>query len=361
MELILSGGWIGREGLWRVKTSEPIYLARFEDIPPGKDLFLIISYDLSRDTLSVDIKCRGLPPIIVLPLEGFERFSGDGGTYRLDFVGMSLPEDGFIKGVLKVKDRIERGEVYQVNLTSEMVFRLEGDPLSLFLDFFGRQPVPYGFFLRASDLIVMSGSMELFLKRKGDRLVSRPVKGTGRTPEEILSKEKEIAENLMITDMMRNDLGRVARAGTVRVRELFRVEEFSTLCQMHSTVEAETEKDTADILRNTFPPASVTGAPKIKAVEVIDELEPHARGYYCGTAGILRRNGDFTFSVLIRTAYGSGNEISYFAGCGIVWDSDPRREFEELLLKARAFFPGVAGVRYGSEEVCKRSSGGERA
>ena len=359
MDLILSGGWIGREGLWKARVSEPVYLRRFEEIPEGSDLFLIISYDLSRDTLRVDIKCRDLPPIIALPLEGFEGFSGRGGPYRLDLVDMSLRRGDFIDGVLKVKDHIERGEVYQVNLTSEIMFRLEGDPLGLFLDFFERQPVPYGFFLRTEDLIVMSGSMELFLEKRGTKVVSRPIKGTGRTPGEILSREKEMAENLMITDMMRNDLGRIAKTGTVRVRDLFKVEEFKTLCQMYSTVEAETEESAGEILKSTFPPASVTGAPKRRAVEVIDEIEPHARGYYCGTAGMIFRGGDFTFSVLIRTAYGSCERISYFAGCGIVWDSEPEREFEELLLKVRAFFPGVADA--GSEEVCKRASEGKGA
>jgi para-aminobenzoate synthetase component 1 len=357
MELILSGGWLGLEGLWRVRSPGPLFLKSFEEIPAGEDLFLIVSYDMTGLTLGTGIKERGLPPVMAFPLTGKEPFGGEGGPYRLRFEGMSLDREGFIKGVLGVKDYIERGDVYQINLTSEIRFSLEGDPLGLFLDFFGRQPVPYAFFLRTEDLTVISGSMELFLEKRGPRIVSRPIKGTGRRPEDILTKEKELAENLMITDMMRNDLGRVAKVGTVRVRELFRVEEFATLCQMHSTVEAETDLDLRGILTRTFPPASVTGAPKRRAVEIIDETEPHARGYYCGVAGVVSRNGDFTLSVLIRTAYGSGSRISYFAGCGIVWDSDPEAEFGELLMKVRAFYPEVADLQHARPgRVCEGSA-----
>ena len=352
MDLLLSGGWIGEEGLLRAKTSEPLLLEEITDIPSGSDLFLLVSYDLTRKTLGTPIKTRDLPPIVAVPLLGLEPCRAVPGSYRLDLVGMTLDREKFSKGVLKVKDYIERGDVYQINLTSEISFHLEGDPKALFFDFFARQPVPYAFFLKLEDLFVLSGSMELFLEKRGSKITSKPIKGTGATPEEILSKEKERAENLMITDMMRNDIGRVAKRGSVRVTELFKVERFSTLCQMHSTVVGETERDLADILANTFPPASVTGAPKRRAVEIIDELEPHPRGYYCGTAGFLFRNGDFTLSVLIRTAYGKGSSVSYFAGCGIVWDSDPEKEFSELLLKVRAFYPEIS-VHVGAEGVCK--------
>ena len=354
MELILSGGWIGKEGLFEALVSEPLILSNLEEIPKEKDLFLVVSYDLTGETLETPVKRRGLPEVIAVPLLGVRPYRRKPGNYHITFEGMSLDREMFLKGVQRVKDYIERGDVYQINLTSEIRFSLEGDPEGLFLDFFGRQPVPYGFFLRTGDLVILSGSMELFLERRGSKIVSKPIKGTGRTPEEILSKEKERAENLMITDMMRNDIGRIARRGSVRVSDLFKVEEFSTLCQMHSTVEGETDKDLVEILKNTFPPASVTGAPKRRAVQIIDEIEPHPRGYYCGTAGMVFRNGDFTLSVLIRTAYGTGSSISYFAGCGIVWDSDPEGEFEELLLKVRAFYPKIHSYA-GPERICDRS------
>ncbi len=355
MELILSGGWLGKEGLWKAEVSEPLLLERIEDIPLDRNIFLICSYDLAGDTLELSIKERGLPGIIAFPLKGLSPFRGSGGPFRIAPLGMSLDRYGFTRRVLDVKGYIERGDVYQINLTSEILFSLEGDPLSLFLDFFGRQPVPYAFFLRFGEILVLSGSMELFLRKEGDLIVSRPIKGTGSTPEEIMSKEKEKAENLMITDMVRNDLSRVAEVGTVRVVDLFRVERFSTLCQMHSTVVAKTDRPLPEILKSTFPPASVTGAPKRRAVELIDLLEPHARGYYCGTAGIYLKGGDFTLSVLIRTAYGTGDTLSYFAGCGIVWDSDPEGEFRELIMKVRAFFPDTEALYHaGPVEVCKR-------
>ena len=328
-----------------------LYSARVLSVSFPKDLswlsgfegFVVISYDLTRNTLGVPVKRSGFPPLVALELgEFYEVKASPSGGHYLRFLSSSLDEEEFKRRVEKIKGYIAQGDVYQINLTSRLDFELKGSPRDLFLSFYNRQPVPYAFFLDLGDLFILSGSMELFLRRRGERIESKPIKGTGKDPEEILSSEKERAENLMITDMMRNDLGRISRTGSVRVEELFKVERYRTLCQMHSTVVGETEEDLTEILLATFPPASVTGAPKFRAVQIIDELEPHPRGYYCGTAGFLKRNGDFTLSVLIRTAYGGGSKVSYFAGCGIVWDSDPDKEWSELILKTKAF-GGVEG------------------
>ena len=348
MNLILAGGWIGKENFLRAKirgvhfAEDPGFLEVLDKgSSPSSPRFVVISYDMTESLLGVRVKKSGLPPLIVAELEDLcpaEELLPESSPV-LEPTGMSLDREGFTEAIGKVKAFIEAGDVYQINLTSRIDFALRGSPLDLFLTFYSRQEVPFAFYLDAGDFFIISGSMELFLNKKGKRIESRPIKGTGGRAEDILTSQKERAENLMITDMMRNDLGRVAEPGTVRVEELFALSSYRTLSHMHSTVSANTEKGFAQILRATFPPASVTGAPKYRAVQIIDSLEPHPRGYYCGTAGLIFPNGDFTLSVLIRTAFGGGNEVSYFSGCGIVWDSDPDREYEELKLKVKAFYP----------------------
>ncbi|RLJ69779.1 para-aminobenzoate synthetase component 1 [Hydrogenivirga caldilitoris] len=338
MRLVLSGGWFGEEGLYSCEVKEVIYPQSVEELKDF-DGFVILSYELGGRFLELNLKETPLPKIVALKLSQPMRFEAEPKAVHLEPIGMSLSELEFKERVDKVKGYIERGDVYQINLSTKIDFSLQGKPSDLFLQFWERQPVPYGFLLELDDLFVMSGSMELFLEKRGKIICSKPIKGTGKSPDTILASEKERAENLMITDMVRNDIGRVARTGSVRVAELFKVEEYETLCQMHSTVEGETGENFPRIIRETFPPASVTGAPKHRAVQVIDELEPHPRGYYCGAAGFVEADGDFTLSVLIRTAFGGGSELSYFAGCGIVWDSDPDREWKELLLKTKAFYP----------------------
>ncbi len=338
MKLIVSGGWFGRSGLIEFEIRKLFFPKDLSDLEEFEG-FVLISYDLTSDLMGVKVKRTTLPPIVCLRLGKKRIVTWDPDPISLYLKGVSLGEKKFKEGIRKVKEYIERGDVYQINLTSRFEFELDGSPKDLFLKFFRRQRVPYAFFLDIGDLWVVSGSMELFLEKKGKVIRSKPIKGTGRRSEEILLSEKERAENLMITDMMRNDIGRVARTGSVRVTELFKVESYETLCQMLSTVEGETDMELPKIISETFPPASVTGAPKRRAVQIIDELEPHPRGYYCGIGGFVKRNGEFTLSVLIRTAYGRGSDLSYFAGCGIVWDSDPERELKELYLKVKAFYP----------------------
>ncbi len=340
MKLIVSGEWLQKEGLFALDVKETLYPRDIRELD-GLEGFVLLSYDLTQDLLGVSVKKTSLPPIVFLRVEKPRKIKDTFRDLKKEILlkETSLADEEFIRRIEKIKNYIEKGDVYQINLTCRFDFELKGSSEYLFFDFYSRQPVPYAFYLETEDFFVISGSMELFLEKRESLIRSKPIKGTGKTPEEILSSEKERAENLMITDMMRNDIGRVARTGTVRVSELFKVERYKTLCQMHSTVEGETDKKLSEIIRETFPPASVTGAPKRRAVEIINELEPHARGYYCGVAGFVKRNGDFILSVLIRTAYGSGSQISYFAGCGIVWDSNPQRELKELYMKIKAFYP----------------------
>ncbi len=259
---------------------------------------------------------------------------------------MTMPQ--YIEMVKRGKSYIEQGDIYQVNLSQRMITRFNLIPLTYFRQFYEVQPVPFGCYINFGDFQLLSGSMELFLRKKGDKLTTNPIKGTikrGKTEEidtilkaKLISSAKERAENLMIVDLMRNDLGRVSKIGSVKVNKLFEVETYSTLHQMVSEVEGEIhEKITiSEIIKNVFPPGSVTGAPKKRTLEVIDELEPHLRGPYCGTIGIFYPNGDFTLSVAIRIMLTQLGKATFFVGGGIVWDSDPKKEFDETILKSEA-------------------------
>lgn len=270
------------------------------------------------------------------------------GIDSLDRLYANMGQDEYIKKVERVKDYISSGDVYQVNLSQRFTVPLTISPLSYLLNLYEIQPVPFGCYMDFGGFQVVSGSMELFLRKMGGKLLTKPIKGTrkrGITGEEdailraeLLSSEKERAENLMIVDLMRNDLGRICKYGNVRVNKLFDVESYTTVHQMVSEVEGCLLNDVkiTDIIKTTFPPGSVTGAPKRRAVEIIDELEPHLRGPYCGTLGVFSPNGDFSLSVAIRILVAKENVGTFWVGGGIVWDSDPVKEYEETLIKTRA-------------------------
>ncbi len=346
-ELILSEGWFRSDrinlSLYRFRVSCIEYLDSLiglrEFLSKDREYFVILSYDLSSDLLELPLKRSGLPRIVLMEI-GDPLPEGPLPKRKalpLLLSSSSLNDGEFMDRVREIRNLIAEGTVYQVNLTNRFDFSFGGDTEDLFFQFYRNQPVPYAFYFRSEGFTILSGSMELFLERRGKIIRSKPIKGTSRRKKSLFDSEKDRAENLMITDMMRNDLGRIAEKGSVQVPELFSIVRYRTLYQMHSTVEAKTDRDFVDIISATFPPASVTGAPKKKAVEVIDKLEPHPRSFYCGCAGIIHKNGDFVLSVLIRIAIARGESISYYAGCGIVWDSEPERELEELYLKLKAF------------------------
>lgn len=195
---------------------------------------------------------------------------------------------------------------------------------------------------------IVSSSPERFIKVEDGIIETRPIKGTrprGATPEEdkinreeLLASEKDRSELLMIVDLERNDLGRIAKTGTVKVPELFVLEEYATVYHLVSTVVAEVKEecDAVDILEATFPGGSITGAPKIRAMEVIDELEPTQRNIYTGSIGYIGFNGDIDLNIVIRTVLCKDNKAYFQVGGGIVWDSDPEMEYQESLDKAKA-------------------------
>ena len=270
------------------------------------------------------------------------------GDYRIGALRWSLSREAYLAAARRVKDYIAAGDVYQINLTFKGLFDFEGDPLALYQDLRRRQRVAHGALLVASDFQILSLSPELFLRVEDGRAEARPMKGTaarGAAPEEDAALRdwlhrdvKSRAENLMIVDLLRNDLGRVAEIGSVQVSDLFTVESYPTLHQMTSGITARLRADVglAEIARGLFPCGSITGAPKMRAMEIIRELEPAARGVYTGAIGMLAPNGDALFNVAIRTLVlddRGGGQLGI--GSGIVQDSDPQVEWEECLLKAR--------------------------
>ncbi|TDE42178.1 anthranilate synthase component I family protein [Nonomuraea mesophila] len=249
----------------------------------------------------------------------------------------SLDRAAYESGVRAIRALIEQGEVYQANLCRILSATAPpaADPLALAARLASGNPAPYAAVIRVPGLGVVSASPELYLSRDGDVVESRPIKGTGVTTGDLL--EKDYAENVMIVDLVRNDLGRVAAVGSVEVPALCAVEEHPGLVHLVSTVRARLAPGTGwpELFAATFPPGSVTGAPKSSAVRIINELEPAPRGPYCGAVGWVdadRRTA--ALAVGIRTFWLSGGEIRFGTGAGITWGSDPGREWLETELKA---------------------------
>jgi len=259
----------------------------------------------------------------------------------------SITRDEYQGCLARARDWIRDGDTYQVNFTYRLRSTTDMTPWDLFIQMAPEETAPYAAFIDTGDWAVCCASPELFFRREGEQIVSRPMKGTaprGRWSGEdmgqadrLRSSEKERAENVMIVDMVRNDLGRVAEPGSVHVSSLYDVERYPTLWQLTSSVQARTTASWGSILRATFPPASITGAPKRRAMEIISELETTPRRGYTGSIGYLTPGGDAQFNVAIRTVLmdQSCGEIEYGTGGGIVWDSIEESEFDESLLKAK--------------------------
>ncbi|MGV1014035.1 MAG: aminodeoxychorismate synthase component I [Methyloceanibacter sp.] len=273
----------------------------------------------------------------------------NGGAERakISDLQLSWTREQYARAFAAVQDYIAAGDVYQINLTLKYRFAFEGDALALYAALRRKQRVAYGALISTPDLQVLSLSPELFLRREGKHLSTRPMKGTaprGRTPREdariktwLAMDEKQRAENLMIVDLLRNDLGRVAKIGSVEVTDLFTVETYRSVHQMTSGISAELRADMGlkDVLRALFPCGSVTGAPKVRAMEIIRELETEPRGVYTGAIGHIPPSGDLQFNVAIRTVVLDGQHGEMGIGGGIVADSKEESEFEECLLKAQ--------------------------
>lgn len=270
------------------------------------------------------------------------------GNPTLGELAHSWDSASYLKRFEQVQNNIKSGDIYQLNLTFKAKFNLQGSPLALYRDLRLKQRVAYAGIVDTGDVTILSASPELFIKQDGRVIETRPMKGTAPRAGTLdadsevraaLSKDvKNRAENLMIVDLMRNDLGRISDPGSVSVTDLFTVETFKTLHQMTSGVRAELKPGTGlvDVLKAIFPPGSITGAPKIRAMELIRELETEPRGVYCGAIGRFSPDGTALLNVAIRTTVidrkGAG-EMGI--GSGIVADSDGIKEYAECLLKMK--------------------------
>lgn len=275
---------------------------------------------------------------------------------------LARPRERYLEEIAECKRRLAEGETYEVCLTNAIVAEAGPDPLALYRALRRVNPAPFSSFVRFGDTAVLSSSPERFLRIGRDRWVeAKPIKGTSRrgsTPaedvrlaERLRGDEKNRAENLMIADLLRNDLGSVCEVGTVHVPDLMQVESYETVHQLVTTVRSllREELRPPDCIRACFPPGSMTGAPKLRTMRIIDELEGSARGVYSGVIGYLGLGGGCDLSVAIRTIVLDGGTATIGAGGAIVMQSDPEDEYEEMLLKAsapmRAIDPSVDSAR----------------
>jgi anthranilate synthase component 1 len=271
-----------------------------------------------------------------------------------------VPRDAFLSCVRKAKEYIRDGEVIQVVLSNRARMRTDRSPSEVYRVLRALNPSPYMFLLKTGDLSIVGSSPEILVRLEGDLVQLRPIAGTrprGATPEEdrrleteLLSDPKEIAEHVMLVDLGRNDVGRVAEWGTVKVDEMMAVERYSHVMHIVSNVVGRLRKGLSafDVLRASFPAGTVTGAPKVRAMEIIEELEPFRRGIYAGAVGYFDLQGSMDFCITIRTIVMRGGEALIQAGAGIVADSDPEKEWEEIRSKARVLFRAIGVDEEGS-------------
>ncbi|TVQ65854.1 MAG: anthranilate synthase component I family protein [Balneolaceae bacterium] len=353
-------------------------LKRFRTGTSGK-IFGFLGYDLKNHTEKLTSENRSLtelPDLWFVQPEWLYRI-GQNGTAVNDFTGElvnpepvfrgSIPgyhfsdpvplvgEDQYLQTVQKIQEMIREGRFYELNYSYPMQSEFSGDSFSLYSSMREVSPVPFASYISSDSFAVCCSSPERFLKKRGTRVQSEPIKGTAarskdpqadRFNRELLLNEKNRAENLMIVDLVRHDLSSISVNGSVKVDKLFEIQSFGTVHQLISVVSSEVKEDTdpVDIVKHCFPMGSMTGAPKIEVMKVIDELENYRRGLYSGAIGWMDDFGDFDFNVVIRTALIQNSELIYPVGGAITSDSEPGQEWLETLIKASTLTHTRSGV-----------------
>lgn len=266
----------------------------------------------------------------------------------------NFKKEDYIAALSRLKAYIRTGDIYQANLTQRFTTEMTQSPEALYIKLRRVNPAPFAAFIPLENGAVISSSPERLIKIDKKQIETRPIKGTrprGKTPkedmqlkEELIASEKDRSELLMIVDLERNDLSKVSKTGTVKVPELMVCETYPTVFHLVSTVTSEMKEaiDPIDVVRGTFPGGSITGAPKIRAMEVIDELEPTQRSVYTGSIGYIGFNGQTDLNIAIRTILCHHNQACFQAGGGIVWDSDEESEYQETLDKAKAMMNALS-------------------
>lgn len=348
----------------------------FESVPKiakvnhfAPDLFLcfytvIIVYDYFLDQATL-IACSQQPNQANLRLKSALSY--------LEKVGQSIPKlkttnktlkkyqcnstftkESYISAVEKIKTYIKAGDIYQANLTQQFQFNLSGlDASEIFLKIREQFPVPFAAYLKTPDWSIVSASPECFLERFGQQIAAFPIKGTRKRgcdlesdkqlAEELINSQKDRAENIMIVDLLRNDLGRVSEIGSIDASKILSLQSLPTVFHLTSKVSGKLQEDIkfSDLLRATFPCGSITGAPKLRAMEILEEIEPTRRGLSMGSIGWVGYNGDLGLNVAIRTLFIQNDQGYFNVGGGVTADSDPLAEYEESLIKAQAMFQAI--------------------
>lgn len=271
---------------------------------------------------------------------------------QLGALKTTVEQSEYLSKIQRAQQDIYEGSYYEVNLSHQLQANFSGDAYQLYKKMRSVGPVPFGAFIAFDGFSICSMSPERFLRKEGATVFSQPIKGTMKRDktnkkdealkQKLLHSVKNKAENLMIVDLVRNDLSRIARPGSVEVSELFEIQTFGTVHQMVSTITAQSKVDeSVEIVKACYPMGSMTGAPKIRAMQAIEELENYRRGIYSGAIGYFTPEGDFDFSVVIRTAIIKNKLLCYAVGGAIVSDSDPEEERNETWLKAEALLKAV--------------------
>jgi len=292
------------------------------------------------------------------PAKQIDIKSSSDGDEKL-VLNYEFEKPNFLNAVNKVKKYIIDGDAMQVVLSQRLSVEAKTDSLSIYRALRHLNPSPYLYYFQLDHFDVVGSSPEILVRVENDRVTTRPLAGTRprgdsvendiRLEKELLADPKELAEHLMLIDLGRNDIGRIAEIGSVKVTEKMVIERYSHVMHISSTVEGklDAKKNTMDVLRSTLPVGTLSGAPKVRALEIIDELEPVRRGVYGGAIGYLSWNGDMDTAIAIRTAVVKDGRVFVQAGCGIVADSVPELEWEETLNKGKAIFNAVAMARSG--------------
>lgn len=336
-----------------------------------KPIYGLLSYDLKNDVerlssknkafiefpsafffeeeVTIEEQNHNLVSSSALDIDYIEPNSSEKESSQISII-QHVSKDEYVRNVKAIQQHILDGDVYEINYC--IPFEVTGynnKPINLYFKLNTLSPNPFSGILKINHLYILSASPERFLKREGHKIVSQPIKGTIKKTDNVevdkstlLNSEKERAENVMIVDLVRNDLTKTAVTGSIKVEELFGIYTFPQLHQMISTVSSELDLkyDSIDVLKNAFPMGSMTGAPKVKAMELIDQFECFKRGAYSGSLGYIKPNGDFDFNVLIRSIFidTKSQKINFNVGSAITLDSNPEEEYEECLLKAKAIF-----------------------
>ena len=273
----------------------------------------------------------------------------------------NMSKEVFKESILKCKEYIKEGDIFQVVLSQRLETDFQSDPFDIYRALRTINPSPYMYFFKLGDIKIVGSSPEVLVRVEDEMVELRPIAGTrprGATEEEdkrlareLLSDEKERAEHIMLIDLGRNDIGRVSKKGSVEVNELMVIEKYSHVMHIVSNVKGRLENgiDCYDVLKATFPAGTVSGAPKIRAMEIIEELEPTRRGIYAGAVGYFSFSGNMDMAITIRTLLIKGNTAYLGVGAGIVADSEPEREFEETMNKGKALIKAIELAERGLE------------